>query len=104
LTLLQVSNWGTRHIQELVDAGSPLPVINQIDLHPWMRHPDIVAICEKHNIVLEAWAPLARAMRFDHPALVKVADKLKRDKAQILLRWGLQHVSAEGASSRGATC
>lgn len=60
-----------------------------------------MAICEKHNIVLEAWAPLARAMRFDHPALVKVADRLKRDKAQILLRWGLQHVSAAGASAGG---
>ena len=50
----KVSNWGTKHIQELVDAGSELPVINQIDLHPWMRHPDIVSLCEKHNIVLEA--------------------------------------------------
>jgi len=28
-------------------------VVNQIDLHPFMRHPDIVEICEKNNIVLE---------------------------------------------------
>jgi diketogulonate reductase-like aldo/keto reductase len=37
----------------MVDQGVPLPVVNQIDLHPFMRHPDIVSICEKHNIVLE---------------------------------------------------
>jgi diketogulonate reductase-like aldo/keto reductase len=48
-----VSNWGTKHIQELLDAGSVLPAVNQIDLHPFMRHPDIVKICEDHGIVLE---------------------------------------------------
>ena len=50
---IQVSNWGTKHIQELLDQGVELPVVNQIDLHPFMRHPDIVDICEKNKIVLE---------------------------------------------------
>ncbi|KAK1923450.1 putative aldo-keto reductase [Papiliotrema laurentii] len=86
-----VSNWGTKHIQELLDNGSELPVVNQIDLHPFMRHPDIVEICEKNHIVLEAWGPLARAQRFDHPSIVKVAKKHNKDQAQIFLRWGLQH-------------
>ena len=48
-----MSNWGAKHIQELVDAGAPLPTVNQIDLHPFMRHPEIVDICEKHDILLE---------------------------------------------------
>ena len=48
-----VSNFGTRHIQEMVDQGVPLPVVNQVDLHPFMRHEDIVEICEKHHIILE---------------------------------------------------
>jgi diketogulonate reductase-like aldo/keto reductase len=48
-----VSNWGTKHIQELLDAGSVLPVVNQIDLHPFMRHPDIVKICQDNGILLE---------------------------------------------------
>ncbi|ORX37579.1 putative aldo-keto reductase [Kockovaella imperatae] len=86
-----VSNWGAKHIQELVDAGSPLPVLNQIDLHPFMRHPDIVEICEKLGILLEAWGPLARAKRFDHPSLIKIAESHQREPAQIMLRWGLQH-------------
>ena len=53
MVMAKVSNWGAKHIQELVDAGSPLPVINQIDLHPFMRHLDIVEICRNHNILLE---------------------------------------------------
>lgn len=89
-----VSNFGAKHIQEMVDAGVELPVVNQIDLHPFMRHPDIVDICEKHSILLEAWAPLARATKFDDKTILKIADKYGRDPAQIFLRWGLQHVSS----------
>lgn len=48
-----VSNWGTKHIQELLDNGSVLPAVNQIDLHPFMRHPDIVKICRDNGIMLE---------------------------------------------------
>lgn len=48
-----VSNFGAKHIQEMVEQGVELPVLNQIDLHPFMRHPDIVDACEKHGIALE---------------------------------------------------
>ncbi|KAL7425260.1 hypothetical protein Q5752_000948 [Cryptotrichosporon argae] len=91
VTSIGVSNWGAKHIDELVKAGSELPVVNQIDLHPFMRHFDIVEECGKHGILLEAWAPLVRGLRFDHPALVAVAKQHAKEPAQILLRWGLQH-------------
>ncbi|WWD20432.1 hypothetical protein CI109_104908 [Kwoniella shandongensis] len=86
-----VSNFGDKHIQEMIDQKVPLPVVNQVDLHPFMRHPEIVKICEDNKIILEAWGPLARAMRFDHPSLKKIAQKKGKDVAQIMLRWGLQH-------------
>lgn len=88
-----VSNYGAKHIQEMVDAGGELPAVNQIDLHPFMRHPDIVELCKRHDILLEAWAPLARATKFDDPVMSRMAAKYKREPAQVFLRWGLQHVS-----------
>ncbi|KIR53856.1 aldo-keto reductase [Cryptococcus gattii Ru294] len=86
-----VSNFGKKHIQEFIDQKVPLPTVNQVDLHPFMRHPEIVEICEQNEILLEAWGPLARAMRFDHPVLVKIAKEKGKDAAQIMLRWGIQH-------------
>ncbi|WVN87495.1 uncharacterized protein L203_102677 [Cryptococcus depauperatus CBS 7841] len=86
-----VSNFGKKHIQEFLDQKTPLPTVNQVDLHPFMRHPEIVEICEDNNILLEAWGPLARGKKFDHPILIKVAKEKRRDAAQIMLRWGLQH-------------
>ncbi|RXK36613.1 aldo-keto reductase [Tremella mesenterica] len=86
-----VSNFGVRHIQEIIDQNVSLPTINQIDLHPFMRHPDIVKICESNGIVLEAWAPLARGYKFSHPSVIKISKKHSKSPAQILLRWGIQH-------------
>ncbi|WVF68330.1 hypothetical protein IAT40_003095 [Kwoniella sp. CBS 6097] len=91
LKSIGVSNFGKKHIQEMIDQGVELPVVNQIDLHPFMRHPEIVEICEQNDIILEAWGPLARAQRFDHPVILEVAKAKGRDAAQIFLRWGLQH-------------
>lgn len=48
-----VSNFGPKHIDEIVARGDELPVVNQIDLHPFMRHPEYVENCRKHGILLE---------------------------------------------------
>ncbi|KAI0661683.1 Aldo/keto reductase [Cubamyces menziesii] len=85
-----VSNYGVRHLQEMVDAGVELPAINQIDLHPFMTRTDIVAFCKEHNIALEAWGPLVRGLRFRHPKIVELARKYNKEPAQILLRYSLQ--------------
>ncbi|KAI0368608.1 Aldo/keto reductase [Pilatotrama ljubarskyi] len=85
-----VSNYGIKHLQEMVDAGVELPVLNQIDLHPFMTRTDIVNFCKKYDIALEAWAPLVRGLRFRHPKIVELAQKYKKEPAHILLRYSLQ--------------
>lgn len=47
-----VSNYGVRHLKEMLDQGFK-PVINQVDLHPFMTRNDIVSFCEQHDIILE---------------------------------------------------
>jgi len=85
-----VSNYGVRHLQEMIDAGVELPVINQVDLHPFMTRTDIVSICRQHGIALEAWAPLVRGYRFKHSSITGLARKYSKDPAQVLLRYSLQ--------------
>lgn len=57
-----VSNYGVKHIQEFEQARDQaqkagrkyeMPVLNQVDLHPFMRRQAIVDICEKNDILLE---------------------------------------------------
>lgn len=94
-----VSNYGVHHLEELI--GDPrtevVPAVNQIELHPFLRHDDIVEACrERWNIVIEAYSPLAKARRFgDVPVRSVVADRQEKTSlpspAQVMLRWGLQH-------------
>ncbi|KAI0703773.1 aldo-keto reductase [Cytidiella melzeri] len=85
-----VSNFGVKHLEEMLEQDVELPVINQVDLHPFMTRTEIVAMCEKHDIALEAWAPLVRGLRFRHPSIVGLAEKYGKTPAQILLRYSIQ--------------
>ncbi|KAK7037769.1 hypothetical protein VNI00_010730 [Paramarasmius palmivorus] len=53
LKSIGISTFGVRHMQELFNSGLPLPVIHQIDLHPFQTRKDIVNLCKQHGIVLE---------------------------------------------------
>jgi len=85
-----ISTFGIRHMKELFDSGLPLPVVHQIDLHPFMTRTEIVEFCKSHDIILEAWAAIARGMRFDHPSIVGLAKKYGKGPAHIFLRYSLQ--------------
>ncbi|KAJ7746261.1 aldo-keto reductase [Mycena metata] len=90
LKSIGVSCFGIRHLKEILAMGLAVPAINQIDLHPFMTRSEIVNFCQEHKIALEAWAPLVRGLRFDHPAIVSLARKYNKQPAQILLRYCLQ--------------
>lgn len=85
-----VSNYGIKHLQEMIEADTELPAVNQIDLHPFMTRTKLVEFCRQNNIALEAWGPLARGFRFKHPVLVKLAKKYGKEVPQVLLRYSLQ--------------
>jgi diketogulonate reductase-like aldo/keto reductase len=56
-----------------------------------LQRRETTALCKQQGIVIEAYSPLTRGLRFGHPTLLRVASALNRSPAQVLLRWGLQH-------------
>ncbi|KAI4141141.1 MAG: hypothetical protein LQ341_003596 [Variospora aurantia] len=87
-----VSNYGVKHLQELLDSEPRvLPAVNQIEVHPFNTRTEITSFCQEHNIVVEAYAPLVRALRMKHPVIVSLSDKYSCTPAQLLVRWSLQH-------------
>ncbi|KAH7888314.1 NADP-dependent oxidoreductase domain-containing protein [Phlebopus sp. FC_14] len=83
-----VSNYGVKHLDEIKDAGLPMPAVNQIELHPLCQQGPIVEYCRAHSVVIQAYCPIIRGQ--NHPAIEAVAKKHGRDPAQILIRWSLQ--------------
>jgi diketogulonate reductase-like aldo/keto reductase len=65
--------------------------VNQVEVHPFNTRKDITSFCQQHGIVVEAYAPLARAMRMKHPTIVSLSQKYSCTPSQLLVRWSLQH-------------
>ncbi|KAF9050004.1 Aldo/keto reductase [Panaeolus papilionaceus] len=84
-----VSNYGVRHLEEIRDAGYEMPAVNQIELHPLCQQKDIVEYCQQNSIIVQAYCPIIRG-KLDNPTIVQVAQKHKRDPAQVLIKWSLQ--------------
>ncbi|KIX01342.1 uncharacterized protein Z518_09067 [Rhinocladiella mackenziei CBS 650.93] len=87
-----VSNYGVKHLDELI-ASQPriMPAVNQIEVHPFNTRTNITEACQKYGILVEAYAPLARALRMKHPTIVSLANKYNCTPAQLMIRWSLQH-------------
>ena len=85
-----VSNFAPKHLNELLVKGNDRPAVNQIELSPFLQQETIVSFCQKENIHLTGYCPLARGRRLDDPKLCQVAEQTKKTVAQVMIRWALQ--------------
>ena len=85
-----VSNYTVRHLRELLGHAKEPPAVNQVELHPFLQQRELLAFCGANGIVVEAYAPLVKAQRLDHPVLRRIAAKHEVTPARVLVRWGLQ--------------
>lgn len=90
LKAIGVSNFSEKHLQQLAEDGAEsVPDVNQIELHPWCQQRPIVDYCREQGIVMQAYCPLVRGTKLDDPTLKRVAERLGRTPAQVLIRWSL---------------
>jgi diketogulonate reductase-like aldo/keto reductase len=85
-----VSNFMVHHLEELIANAHVLPAVNQVEASPFLQQREVRALCHEHRIVVEAYSPLTKGARLQHPTLLRVASEVGRSAAQVLLRWGLQ--------------
>ncbi|MGZ4428402.1 MAG: aldo/keto reductase [Nocardioidaceae bacterium] len=86
-----VSNFQPGHLRRLLDSSDVVPVVNQIELHPYLQQEELRRIDRELGIATEAWSPIARGGELlREPVLTRLADKHARTPAQVVLRWHLQ--------------
>jgi 2,5-diketo-D-gluconate reductase A len=85
-----VSNFKPHHIEQLRASSDAVPVINQVELHPWLPQFETRQYNNAHGILTEAWSPLARGRVLDNEILAAIADKHRKTPAQVVLRWHVQ--------------
>jgi len=85
-----VSNFKEPALRQLIDATGVIPVLNQIELHPWLPQLDMRAVHAEYGIATESWSPLASGQLIDDPTLAAIAAKHGKSTAQVMIRWHLQ--------------
>ncbi|KAL1304588.1 hypothetical protein AAFC00_003558 [Neodothiora populina] len=87
-----VSNYGVKHLKELLESKPRLlPAVNQIEVHPFNTRTEITSFCQQNGIMVESYAPLARALRMKHPVIVDLSRKYQCTPAQLMVTWNCQH-------------
>jgi diketogulonate reductase-like aldo/keto reductase len=86
-----VSNFMVHHLDELLARAEVVPAVNQIEVSPFLQQRAVREHCARHGIVVEAYSPLTKGVRIEHPAVGAIAQRVRRSPAQVLLRWGIQH-------------
>jgi 2,5-diketo-D-gluconate reductase A len=85
-----VSNFQPVHLDRIVSETGVVPVLNQVEVHPFFGNEEVRAACAKHGVAVEAWAPIARGKVNDDATISGIAERLGRTPAQVALRWHIQ--------------
>ncbi|QHI95146.1 aldo/keto reductase [Aristophania vespae] len=86
-----VSNFQEEHLERIIDETGEVPVINQIELHPFFQQRKLREFHKRHQIVTEAWRPLGKGAILTDSTIVKIAETYNKTPAQVILRWHLQN-------------
>jgi alcohol dehydrogenase (NADP+) len=101
-----VCNFSIQKLGELLALASIAPMMNQVELHPYLQQKAMLRYCHEHEVLVTAYSPLGSSDRprgmkkkdepvlLGHPLIEKVAVKHGITGAQVLLSWALQRGTA----------
>ena len=85
-----VSNFQIHHLQELARETDTVPVVNQIEVHPYFTNDEVRAYGVEHDIATEGWSPIARGRVLGDPVVLRIARATGAHLAQVVLRWHIE--------------
>jgi hypothetical protein len=96
-----VSNFMREDLDNLLDATTVVPAVNQIEVHPYFAQRDVLAADAEHRILSQAWSPIGGITLYregadgggstlDDPTIAGIAEAHGKTAAQVMLRWHLQ--------------
>lgn len=85
-----VSNFLQHHLEDLLNDAETVPMVNQMEFHPYLVQQDLIDYCDSKNIQYESWSPFMQGELFDLDITDDLEKKYNKSAAQIILRWNLQ--------------
>jgi diketogulonate reductase-like aldo/keto reductase len=85
-----VSNFSVADLQQLLTVASVSPVVNQVQFSPYEYREGLLDACREKRIALEAYSPLGSGRHLASETATRIAQKIGRTPAQVLLRWCIE--------------
>jgi diketogulonate reductase-like aldo/keto reductase len=86
-----VSNFDVRELDQVLAAATIPPVVDQVQFSPFEYRRTLLEGAQQRGIVVEAYSPLGTGRHLANQAVHRIAARIGRTPAQVLLRWCLQH-------------
>ncbi|MBD8036474.1 aldo/keto reductase [Solibacillus sp. A46] len=86
-----VSNHHEHHLKDILASCNIAPMVNQIEVHPYLSQESLRNYCAQEQIAVTAWSPLGRGNVLNDDTIVRIAHEYNVTPAQIILRWHLQN-------------
>jgi diketogulonate reductase-like aldo/keto reductase len=85
-----VSNYTIRHIEELLKEAKIVPVVNQVEFHPYLYQKELLEYCMSKDIWIQSYSPLTKGRMLDDQPLKNISHNYRKTPAQLLIRWCLE--------------
>jgi diketogulonate reductase-like aldo/keto reductase len=85
-----VSNFNAAELQQLLAVASVAPVVNQVQFSPYEYREGLLHACRENGITLEAYSPLGSGRHLASETVTRIAQRIGRTPAQVLLRWCIE--------------
>jgi diketogulonate reductase-like aldo/keto reductase len=85
-----VSNFDVGELAQLLAAANVAPVVNQVQFSPYEYRRALLGACRDTGVALEAYSPLGHGRHVSSEAVARIAQRLGRAPAQVLLRWCIE--------------
>ncbi len=85
-----VSNFSASDLDAVLEVADVPPVINQVQFSPFEFRRALLEACERRGVALEAYSPLGTGRHVRARQVARIAERLGRTPAQVLIRWSLQ--------------
>lgn len=92
LKAIGVSNFYPDRLIDLIKFNMIVPMVNQVETHPYNQQVKAHEIMKKYGVQIQAWAPFAEGKNnlFEDETLKSVGAKYNKTNAQVTLRYLIQ--------------
>lgn len=92
-----LSDIGLDQLRGLYEAARIKPAVIQVEAHPYLPETELLDFCKENQIVFLAFAPLGHGIRpgpLEDPVITRIAARIGKTPAQVLLAWAIQRGGA----------